>query len=84
MARFSENTPPNPKYESILESREKVHLFLKQEGIANAGVGIGHNKNRDLCLVIHLENELPIDVRKKLQEIWPGTEIEVVGHATAY
>jgi hypothetical protein len=84
MARFAENAPQNQKYEQILESRDKVHLFLEKQGVTNAGVGVGYNKNRDFCLVIHLENDLPIDIGKKLQELWPGTKIEVVGHANAY
>lgn len=84
MARFAKSTPPNPKYEQILESRDKVCLFLEKQGVTNAGVGVGHNKNRDFCLVIHLENDLPIHIGEKLQELWPGTEIEVVGHANAY
>lgn len=86
MARFAENTPPNQKYEQILEARDKVQLFLKGHGVTNPGVGVGHNKNSDFCLVIHLENanDLPVSVEKKLQEFWPGTEIEVIGRATAY
>jgi hypothetical protein len=83
MARFSEHTSPDPKYEQLLELRDKVYLFLKNEDITNAGVGVGRNNN-DFALVVHLESDLPANIRTKLQERFPGTEIEVVGQAKAY
>ncbi len=85
MAKPNEHNPVNPKYVHMLESRDKVYSFLQQQGIINAGVGVGRNKEtQDFCLIIHLENSLPPEIREKVQVYWPGTEFEVVGHATAY
>jgi hypothetical protein len=85
MARFPKNTPPNPKYQQILESRDKVHLLLQDEGVENAGVGVGYRENsEDLCLVIQLEKPLPPKIEEKVKDWYSDIEIEVVDSATAY
>jgi hypothetical protein len=73
------------QYEEIIEARDKVYLFLQQEGVANAGVGVGYSQNEQKpCLFIHLEHPLPYELSQKVQSNWPGTEVEVVGSAIAY
>jgi hypothetical protein len=82
MARFTQRYPKN---EELIQSRDKLHSFLQQQNIINAGVGVGLSKKSQApCLVLHLQEPLSQDQAKIVQDYCSDVEIEVVGKATTY
>jgi hypothetical protein len=84
MAR-SKRKPTNQQYRDMLRAKDKVNSFLQQKGVANAGVGLGFNRETlSWRLAIHLESPLPPELTQILQSDWPGTEVKVVGPMVLY
>jgi hypothetical protein len=81
----SKRKPANQQYQDVLKARDKVNSFLQQEGVANAGVGFGFDRDtQSWRLAIHLESPLPPEITQFLQSSWPETEVRVVGPMILY